>query len=71
MVVDRIEEGVAVIIADDGMRLEVPLESLPVGTREGSVIKRTPDGFEPDPDEEELRRRMAERTRRLKRKRSE
>ena len=71
MVVDRIEEGVAVIIADDGTRFELPLESLPEGAREGSVLKQTAHGLEPDPDEEELRRRMAERTRRLIRKRSE
>lgn len=69
MYVDRIEEGIAVLIGDDGERLELPLESLPEGTREGSLLRQTPCGFEPDPGEAERRRLMAERTRRLIRKR--
>lgn len=69
MVVDRIEEGIAVLIGDNGERLELPLERLPEGAREGSLLRQTENGFERDPAEEERRRLMAERTRRLIRKR--
>ena len=38
--VDRVEEGVAVLVRDAGERTaEVPLAGLPAGTREGSVLR--------------------------------
>lgn len=39
-VVDRIEGEVAVLVADDDQeRLDVPLDVLPCGVREGTVLK--------------------------------
>jgi hypothetical protein len=38
MIVDRIEDGFAVLEGDDGA-LEVPAAWLPTGAREGSVLK--------------------------------
>lgn len=66
MVVDRIEGGFAVAELEDGSRCEIPLDELPEGTREGSVLKKTERGWEPDPEEERRRReKAAELTRRL------
>lgn len=60
-VVDRVNEPLAVLLADDdGRGAEVPLEGLPTAIREGSVLRVPhPDG-EPQWDaaevDEELRR---------------
>ena len=35
-VIDRIEEGIAVLVRDSGEKMEVPLSSLPSGAHEGS-----------------------------------
>ncbi|MDI3339384.1 MAG: DUF3006 domain-containing protein [Sphaerobacter sp.] len=56
--VDEIEEGaageaLAVLVFDDGQQLVVPLERLPDGTREGSVLRVT---FRLDRDTERQRR---------------
>lgn len=65
MVIDRVEEGIAVVIGDNGERLELPLSALPKGAREGSEILQTEGGFELDPNEEEHRKEIIARTRRL------
>ena len=37
-VVDRVEAGLAVLVADDEETLDIPLNLLPAGTEEGSVL---------------------------------
>lgn len=65
IVVDRIEEEYAVVFFDDERR-DIPLSELPEGVREGSVLTETADGFSLSREaEEERRRSLAERTRRL------
>ncbi len=54
--VDRVEEGLAVLIGDGGETLVVEIALLPDGTDEGSVLDGDPEnGFVPDYDEQ-LRR---------------
>lgn len=66
MVVDRIEDGFAVMELEDGSYCDIPLEELPEGTHEGSVLVKTELGWELDPEEERRRReKAAELTRRL------
>jgi hypothetical protein len=49
-VVDRIEEGIAVVLlGDKEVKLEVALAGLPSGTKEGTWLKV---GFELDPEGE-------------------
>jgi hypothetical protein len=48
LVVDRIEGRIAVLIDDDGPAFDVPLRSLPQGTREGSVLRVPEKGGSPD-----------------------
>jgi len=44
--IDRIEGGIAVLVADDGSgTTEVPLDSLPSGSQEGSVLRDTGGGW--------------------------
>ncbi len=63
--VDRIEEGIAVL-EEDGRWFHLPVNTLPEGTKEGSLLVRTENGFALDPEtEKKLRAEMAERTRRL------
>lgn len=57
IVVDRIEEDIAVVYFDD-QKLNIPISELPEGIHEGSVLKRTPDGLVPDPEEEARHRRQ-------------
>ena len=65
IIVDRIEEGIAVAF-DGDRRLNIQPEKLPAGTKEGSVLVRTAEGFALDPEtEQRLRKEMAERTARL------
>ena len=60
-VVDRVNEPLAVLVADDdGRSAEVPLAELPAAVREGSVLRVPHSDGEPQWDaaevEEELRR---------------
>ena len=65
IIVDRIEEGTAVVFFGDERR-DVPLSELPRGVREGTVLVETEDGLAIDRQAEEQRRRaLTERTRRL------
>ena len=54
-IVDRIEEGIAVV-TDGERKVEIPIIELPEGTHEGSVLKKTQDGFVSDPIVEAERR---------------
>lgn len=66
MVIDRIEGGFAVAELEDGSHCDIPLDELPEGIREGSVLVKTERGWELDPNEERRRReKAAELTRRL------
>ena len=40
-IVDRIEDGVAVLVFEDGGRAYLPAERLPSGAGEGSVLRVT------------------------------
>ena len=53
MTLDRIEEGIAVLLDDSGRRLLVPSSEIPSECREGTVLLVS---FEPDPVETEARR---------------
>lgn len=55
--VDRIENGVAVLIDDDGRSLTERLERLPADVGEGAVLRRTEQGYVVDTDEESTRRK--------------
>lgn len=67
--VDRIEEGIAVCEGESLERLEVPLSALPVGVREGSVLLFDGAAYSLDTAaEEERRRKLSERQKRLFRK---
>ncbi len=37
--IDRIEEGLAVLVGDDGSRLHLPVGLLPEGAGEGQVLR--------------------------------
>lgn len=56
-VVDRIEEGMAILETEGGATLEVPMESLPWGVHEGTVLEIA---FRIDEEEERRRRKEAE-----------
>lgn len=63
--VDRIE-GETAVLERDGSFVRVPLRELPEGTREGSLLKSTRDGYILDNEgAEERRAALAERTARL------
>ncbi|MFO7941539.1 MAG: DUF3006 domain-containing protein [Bacillota bacterium] len=64
-VVDRIEDNIAIVLIEPGeQRLEIPLENLPEGTEESSVLRVT---FELDSVEtERMLEDMRERIERLK-----
>lgn len=58
LIVDRIENGIAVLEKDDLSVVEVALSALPDGTKEGSVILQNEDGsYNLDLTEEEARRK--------------
>ena len=44
--VDRIEAGIAVLVGDDGVELDVAVQAIPVGARAGLVLRvpLAPDG---------------------------
>lgn len=57
-IVDRIEDGIAVLEDDNLNRREVPEKLLPLGTEEGSVLKLKEDGtFALDEEETDRRRK--------------
>lgn len=65
IIVDRIEEGIAVVFFGQEKRL-IPVSELPEGVHEGSVLKETEKGLVPDPEAEETRRRqISDKMRRL------
>lgn len=65
IIVDRIEEGIAVVFFG-GEKRNIPVSDLPEGVHEGSVLKETPSGLVPDPEaEKECRRSISEKMRRL------
>lgn len=55
--IDRLSDGVAVLIGDDGTAYEIDSGRLPVGADEGAVIRSSGDGF--TLDEVERTRRSA------------
>lgn len=60
-VIDRIEEGIAVLVSDSGEKMEVPLSCLPSGAHEGSCLRPYERGFALDEEEEAARKRRIER----------
>ena len=65
IVVDRIEEGIAVVYFGE-LRKDIPLSQLPEGVHEGSILRDTPDGYEIDEQTEQKRRRaLSDKMRRL------
>lgn len=60
-VIDRIEEGIAVLVSDSGEKMEVPLLGLPSGAHEGSCLRPCERGFALDEEEEAARKRRIER----------
>ena len=53
--IDRIEENIALLIDDDGKKIEIEVQQLPEGIREGDVLKS--ENGEYLSDEEETKRR--------------
>lgn len=65
IVVDRIEEDIAVVYFGDERR-DIPLTDLPGGVREGSILRECPGGFELDEQaEQERRKQIADKMSRL------
>ena len=55
--VDRLEGAIAVLEAEDGRLIDVPLADLPEGTRQGSILRNdAKGGYFLDADEEARRR---------------
>lgn len=54
--VDRIEGELAVLVDDEGYSHTEPLMFLPCDVKEGTVLRRTAQGFIRDVDEESARR---------------
>ncbi|MBQ9931555.1 MAG: DUF3006 domain-containing protein [Firmicutes bacterium] len=66
-IVDRIEADLAVCEDENEEMVNIPLKSLPEGVKEGSVVIRNGDSWEPDPDEEAARKeRIAEKMKQLR-----
>ena len=55
-IIDRIEGGLAVCERADGILVHVPLQELPHGVREGSVLHTRDGACEPDLQAEKERR---------------
>lgn len=71
LTVDRIVEGIAVLIEDNGSRREMSLSELPRDVKEGSVLKETANGLAVDKAVEISRRtKIAKRARSLFKKKS-
>lgn len=60
-VIDRIEEGIAVLVCDSGEKMEVPFSGLPSGAHEGSCLRPCECGFTLDERKEATRKRRIER----------
>lgn len=56
LIIDRIEEGIAVIEKDDGSHFEMKCGQLPMSIREGDVIKLEKGRYVIDYDMTEKRR---------------
>ena len=44
-VVDRIEENIAVLVSDNGDRVEADLSELHEGVRDGDIVKKSDTGY--------------------------
>ncbi len=55
-VLDRVEEGIAVLQAQNGNLVRLPLSALPAGAEEGSVLREEGGAFVPDEAAAEARR---------------
>lgn len=65
-IVDRITEGFAVLEAADLSHIEIEINKLPDGTKEGTVLLFDGENYTVDADEEALRRqRILEKQRML------
>ena len=65
IVVDRIEEGIAVVYFGED-RKDIPLSELPQGVHEGSILREAPQGYELDEQFGlERRRAISDKMRRL------
>lgn len=70
IVVDRIEDGIAVLYCGND-RLDIPLSELPAGVHEGCVLIKNGDSYAIDEAAEAARRSMiAEKAKKLFRKRN-
>lgn len=54
--VDRIEDGLAVLLDDDDKSCAIPVDQLPFGTKEGSILRLTEVGYVLDKETENERR---------------
>lgn len=63
-IIDRLEDGVAVIVFEDGGRAYVPAEHLPAGSGEGTVLRVewSVDTGSPGPEIAALIERLRDRT---------
>jgi hypothetical protein len=57
LIIDRIEEGIAVCEADDGGHMY--LREFPADAREGSVLRKDENGWAVDEEETARRRELA------------
>ena len=55
LTVDRIEEMIAVCEEENGKMLEINLEELPTGTKEGSIISKRDGTYYLEEEEEKKR----------------
>lgn len=55
LIVDRIEEKIAVCEEETGKMLEINLEELPTGTKEGSIISKRDGTYYLEEEEEKKR----------------
>ena len=55
LTVDRIEEKIAVCEEENGKMLEINLEELPTGTKEGSIISKRDGTYYLEEEEEKKR----------------
>ncbi len=56
LIVDRIVEGIAVLETEDLSHIEIEINKLPVGAKEGTVLLFDGENYTVDADEEALRR---------------
>ncbi len=57
MIIDRIEDGIAVVERDDGSHFSLPAEELPDGAGEGSVIAEKDGVLRVDLEAEKIRKK--------------